>query len=625
MESGWRIELFGGLRATRGDRVITRFRTQKTGALLAYLAYHLRRTHPREVLIELLWPEDDPDAARHKLSVALSWLRHELEPPGVPDGSVLVTERFSIGLNPDTVTTDVAEFEAALQSVAQAESAGERAERLAGAVELYQGALLSGYYEDWVVPEQLRLQELYCQAFRHLVQHFEQADDLHRAIAYAQRLVHANLVNEEAHRDLIRLCAAAGQTSQALRHYAELERLLKREFCATPSAATRALVREIETGVREAAGDRAALDRSPAVESARSAPKRADHAPRGALLLPEELEPVGGAVPLNSQFYVVRPADAEFRAAIARKDSIVLIKGARQVGKSSLLARGLQQAREAGARVVLTDFQTLNVAHLESVETLLFALAEAVAEQLDLDVSPAEVWDPPRGANPNFRRFLRREVLGRIEAPIVWGLDEVDRLFPRDFSNEVFGLFRAWHNERALDPTAPSARLTLAIAYATEAHLFITDLNQSPFNVGTRLTLEDFTVEQVADLNRRYGSPLRDPTELARFYRLVAGHPYLVRRGLHEMAAHGLPITAIEAEAEPAAGIFGDHLRRMLAALVKDPELCDAVGAVLRGQPCPTPEGFYRLRSAGVLSGESVGEARPRCQLYASYLKRHLL
>ena len=44
----------------------------------------------------------------------------------------------------------------------------------------------------------------------------------------------------------------------------------------------------------------------------------------------------------------------------------------------------------------------------------------------------------------------------------------------------------------------------MAIAYATEAHLFITDVNQSPFNVGTRLTVEDFTLSQVADLNERY-------------------------------------------------------------------------------------------------------------------------
>ena len=74
----------------------------------------------------------------------------------------------------------------------------------------------------------------------------------------------------------------------------------------------------------------------------------------------EKLEPVGGAVPLDSQFYVVRATDEEFQTAIARQDSIVLVKGARQMGKTSLLARGLQQARQAGTQVVLTDFQKLN-------------------------------------------------------------------------------------------------------------------------------------------------------------------------------------------------------------------------------------------------------------------------
>lgn len=54
MDSRCRIELFGGLRVCQGDRVITRFRTQKTAALLAYLAYHGDRRHSREVLIDLL-------------------------------------------------------------------------------------------------------------------------------------------------------------------------------------------------------------------------------------------------------------------------------------------------------------------------------------------------------------------------------------------------------------------------------------------------------------------------------------------------------------------------------------------------------------------------------------------
>ena len=86
-------------------------------------------------------------------------------------------------------------------------------------------------------------------------------------------------------------------------------------------------------------------------------------------------------------------------------------------------------------------------------------------------------------------RQVKVKVLSRMPMPIVWRLDELDRLFAVDFSDDIFPHFRSWHNERTLDPQVSWARLTLAISYATEASLFIQDLNQSPFNVGTRLTL----------------------------------------------------------------------------------------------------------------------------------------
>jgi serine/threonine protein kinase len=336
-------------------------------------------------------------------------------------------------------------------------------------------------------------------------------------------------------------------------------------------------------------------------------------------------EPVGGAVPLDSGFYIIRSTDEKFRQAISRQDSIVLVKGARQVGKTSLLARGLQQARESGAHVVLTDFQSISAEYLDSIGRFWLTLANAFADQLDLDVAPDEVWKPSRSPSVNFEQYLRREVLLKFSAPVVWGLDEVDRLFTCNFGSEVFGLFRSWHNKRALDPQGPWQKLTLAIAYATEAHLFITDLNQSPFNVGTRLQLNDFTLEEVAKLNERYGSPLKDDDEIARYYRLLSGHPYLVRRGLHEMVTSNVDLTDLEAGAVADEGPFGDHLHRLLISLGKDPELCDVVRGILQGKPCPTPESFYRLRSAGLASGESTQDIKPRCLLYETYLARHLL
>jgi hypothetical protein len=341
--------------------------------------------------------------------------------------------------------------------------------------------------------------------------------------------------------------------------------------------------------------------------------------------LARPLETVGGAIPLTSEFYVIRPADREVCGALSRYESIVLIKGARQMGKTSLLARGLQYSRERGARVVLTDFQKFNAANLESVETFYLSLAESIADQLDVDVWPADRWDERRGANANVDRYLRHEILGRVHTPLVWGLDEVDRLFATDYSGDVFGLFRSWHNERALDPTGPWAGLTLVIAYATEAHLFIPDMNQSPFNVGTRVTLDDFTPEQVADLNGRCGSPLATQKELDRFFELFHGHPFLTRRSLNELASKQCGLTAFEAQIDEDHGLFDDHLKRMLLLLAKDPELLDVVRGLLNGSGCPTPRSFYRLRSAGVISGSSQHEARLRCVLYQRYLARHLL
>jgi len=155
--------------------------------------------------------------------------------------------------------------------------------------------------------------------------------------------------------------------------------------------------------------------------------------------------------------------------------------------------------------------------------------------------------------------------------------------------------------------------------------MFITDMNQSPFNVGTRLELSDFTFEQVTELNRRYDFPLRDPTEVSQFYDLVAGQPYLTRRGLHELASRKSHFRDFEAQAATDDGPFGDHLRRLLVSLAQDSTLLEIMRASLDGRQIATTETFYRLRSSGLVAGESAHEMKPRCKLYQLYLARHLL
>jgi len=346
----------------------------------------------------------------------------------------------------------------------------------------------------------------------------------------------------------------------------------------------------------------------------------------------------GGAIPLGSPFYIVRGTDEQFCQALTRRDSVVLVKGPPQVGKTSLLARGAQHARDAGAVVVSTHLRPVELSQQTGSDKLLLHLAveiaEEIADKLGIQTKPQETWNSFLSPSSNFQRYLQRQVLEKIPQSLVWVIDDVDELFKCGFRDEIFGMFRWWHNLRALEPAGPWQRLTLALAYATEAHLFITDLNQSPFNVGTRLQLEDFTLAQTADLNQRYGALMRDQSEVERFFALLGGHPYLVQQGLYEMWLHKLDLAAIEAKADYEEGIFGNHLRRIWALLERDPGLCEAMRNVLQGNQQPagragqssviTTGSFYRLRSAGILSGDSPADAAPRCELYARYLHKRL-
>ncbi len=133
----------------------------------------------------------------------------------------------------------------------------QNAYNISRAVELYRGELLSGYYENWILPEQQRLEELFFDVLDETIICLEEADDLNRAIHYARWGVSVDPLREEAHRELIRLCAAAGQHDVALQQYEELERILKQKLGIAPSAATRALIREISEQLAVGNGFRA--------------------------------------------------------------------------------------------------------------------------------------------------------------------------------------------------------------------------------------------------------------------------------------------------------------------------------------------------------------------------------
>src|SRR5262249_22924627 len=163
---------------------------------------HCRHDTPprqRETLVDMLWPESEFEAGRHKLSTELSSLRLLLEPPGYPPGSVVVADRFSIGLNPATLTTDVAQFEAVLRKSRQNRlTDAERLSLLLKAIDLFQGPLLPGFYEEWIVPETTRLSSLFLETAVKVVPLLLERGANEQAVEVAQRAVVVDPLSEEA-------------------------------------------------------------------------------------------------------------------------------------------------------------------------------------------------------------------------------------------------------------------------------------------------------------------------------------------------------------------------------------------------------------------------------------------
>jgi predicted ATPase/DNA-binding SARP family transcriptional activator len=232
----WTIQLLGGLSAHSPQRQLTRFRTQKAASLLAFLAFH-HASQPRELLLDLLWPDAEPEVGRHNLSNALSFLRHLLEPPGVPPGTVILADRASVRLNPAAVTVDAREFESQLnQARTPALTEEQRLALLLEALERYTGPLLPGYYEKWVAPEALRLEGLFVQGALLAAPLLLGAGRAESALTYVQRAVSADPLSEEATSWLMQAYVACGQAGQAQRAYRQLEARLQEELGgASPS------------------------------------------------------------------------------------------------------------------------------------------------------------------------------------------------------------------------------------------------------------------------------------------------------------------------------------------------------------------------------------------------------
>jgi hypothetical protein len=327
-----------------------------------------------------------------------------------------------------------------------------------------------------------------------------------------------------------------------------------------------------------------------------------------------------GTMDPESRFYEMRTTDTVALEAIKRQGVTITIKASRQMGKSSLLIRTMAAATELGKRVCFLDLQLVDKAALAEAEVFYRQFCYWITDGLEIDNEVDAYWNVPLGHSQRCSRYMSRHVLKVLKAPLVLAMDEVDNIFEADFRSDFFGMLRTWHNGRATSPIWK--QLDLALVTSTEPYQLIENLNQSPFNVGEVIELTDFTRAEVAELNRRHGSPLRLDEE-RKLMDLLGGHPYLVRRALYLVAKNRIYLDALFSHATDDRGPFGDHLRYHLFRLHNKPELVEGMRTAIRYNECKDDLIFFRLRGAGLVRREGV-KVTPRCALYADYFREHL-
>ena len=334
-----------------------------------------------------------------------------------------------------------------------------------------------------------------------------------------------------------------------------------------------------------------------------------------------------GAMPPDSRYYIERQVERTILEIFGNPGSTVTIKGYRQSGKSSLLARLHARAIQSGRACCILDFQEMEVEEFMATSDFFPALAQHIALGLHLDVDPGEGWKPKLGAKKNLTNFLEDQVLARLDRPLLL-FDEADLTFPyRAVREALFSTLRSWHNKRATDLKGMTWRkLGLVVAHSTEPSLWIKDLSQSPFNVAHEFLADDFTEDEVAELDVKYGRKLQGKADLKGLMDdLVGGYPYLVRRALYTMATRPCSFAVLKSLATEEDGPFASHLGHLLNILYNDDQLLTAIRKILKYGKCDEEVLFPRLWSVGLIRGETRHKVWLRYKIYDDYFRKKLL
>ena len=227
--------MLGGWALQSGDGGDLTLSTRKDRLLLTYLALNADRPLGRSRLAGLLWGDRGEVQARDSLRQSLAAIRQAFRRVALDP---INSEREAVSFDPTGIAIDAVAFE---RLAAQRASGAE-------AASLYRGALLDGFdgltpeFDSWVGPERERLAAV---AVRLLEEISGSAESSEAASRLARQLLARDPLCEPAYRALMRLHAAKGERSAALKIYATCRDLLKQELDANPDAQTEALYQDL--------------------------------------------------------------------------------------------------------------------------------------------------------------------------------------------------------------------------------------------------------------------------------------------------------------------------------------------------------------------------------------------
>jgi len=316
----------------------------------------------------------------------------------------------------------------------------------------------------------------------------------------------------------------------------------------------------------------------------------------------------GGTLGADAPSYVPRPADQTIHASLANGEFCYVLT-ARQMGKSSLMARAARRLREGGAAVVMIDLAAIG--QNLTVEQWYDGLMARIGDGLGLEDELEEFWEEHAELGPLNRwvETIRRVALRLRQERIVLFVDEVDVVKSLPFStDEFFAAIRACHNMRV--EHAEFERLTFCLLGAATPLDLIRDRQSTPFNVSRPVELADFTIEECATLAHGLGyDPDFAGQLIERAYHWTDGHPYLTQR-LCRAVSEESAVTSVDEVDRICEELFlsprsveqDSNLSTVRDRLLRNPQYS---GPALRSLL-----GLYRDTLGGV--GKHVGDDDPR-------------